>query len=86
MKPKVFIVLLLFCLSLLLVPAWAEENTTLMSAKDSLLIPTLEKGGKGGFFNLEVTDNLINLKANQASFKKILKDLEKKAGIKVNIP
>jgi hypothetical protein len=37
------------------------------------------------FFTLEVADNLINLQAEQASFKEILSDLEKKTGIKVNI-
>lgn len=36
-------------------------------------------------FSLEVTDNFINLQAEQASFKEILNDLEKKTGIKVNI-
>lgn len=96
MKPKKFSVLLLFCLSLLFVPAWAIENTIPMSEKDSILIPipTLGKGGEGGFesspskqssVTLEVTDNLINLKAEQASFKESLNDLEKKTGIKVKI-
>ncbi|RJR15303.1 MAG: hypothetical protein C4581_12360 [Nitrospiraceae bacterium] len=36
-------------------------------------------------FNLEVKDNLINLRAEQASFKDILTDLEKKTNIKVKI-
>jgi hypothetical protein len=58
-------------------PAWAEETEK--------IIPTLAKGGEGGFeqstFILEVTDNLINLKAEQASFKEILNDLEKKTDI-----
>jgi peptidoglycan hydrolase CwlO-like protein len=36
-------------------------------------------------FILEAKDNLINLHAEQASFKKILNDLERKAGIKVNV-
>jgi hypothetical protein len=36
-------------------------------------------------FTLEVKDNLISLEAEQASFKEILSDLEKKTGIKVKI-
>lgn len=36
-------------------------------------------------FTLDVDGNLINLKADQASFKEILSDLEKKSGIKVNV-
>ena len=40
---------------------------------------------KKSTFTLEVKDNLINLEATQASFKEILKELEKKAGIKINI-
>lgn len=36
-------------------------------------------------FALEVINNLINLHAEEASFKEILNDLEKKTGIKVNI-
>ena len=57
-------------LLLLSVPAWAEETKTQF---------------KQSPFTLEIKDNLINLQANQASFKKILKDLEKKTEIKVNI-
>ncbi len=44
---------LLFFLSTIF-PAWAEEIKS---------NPTLSKGGEWGFFNLEVTDNLINLQA-----------------------
>jgi hypothetical protein len=44
-----------------------------------------EKTAYHGFFMLEVKDSLVNLKSDQASFKDILNDLEKKTGIKVNI-
>ncbi len=36
-------------------------------------------------FTLEVSDNLISLKAEKASFKEILKELEKKSGIKIKV-
>lgn len=36
-------------------------------------------------FILEVKDNLINVKAERASFKEILNDLEKKTGIRVRV-
>lgn len=52
------------------VPSWAEE-TQIKSEQST--------------FTLKVTNNLINLQANKASFKEILSDLEKKTGIKVNI-
>jgi len=50
MKPKIFIVLFLSFLSLLLVPAWAEEIKT---------------NSEQSAFTLEVTDNLINLQAEE---------------------
>ncbi len=43
-------------------PVWAEETKTQLEQK----IP----------FTLEVSDNLINLQAEQANFKEILSDLE----------
>lgn len=36
-------------------------------------------------FTLEVQDNLLNLQAEEASFKNIFNHLEKKAGIKVYV-
>ncbi len=51
-------------------PAWAEETKTRVEQST---------------FTLEVKDNLINLQAEQASFKEIFKDIEKKTGVKVNI-
>ncbi|MEW6420020.1 MAG: hypothetical protein AB1480_18220 [Nitrospirota bacterium] len=50
--------------------AWAEETETKTEQNP---------------FTLEIADNQINLKAENVSFKKILSDLEKKAGIKVKI-
>ncbi len=50
--------------------AWAEETATITEQNT---------------FTLEIADNLINLQAEQASFKEILNDLEKKTGIKVKI-
>lgn len=64
-----FTLIILFFISVVL-PLLAEENT---------------KGSKQNTFNLEVTGNLINLQAQKASFKEILKDLEKKTGVKINI-
>jgi hypothetical protein len=65
-----FLALFLLLLLSVIFPAWAEETET--KSKESVFI-------------LEVKDNLINLRAEQASFKEILSDLEKKTGIKVNI-
>ena len=72
MKKKTFFSLFLSFLLLLSVsvPTWAEEIQTKTEQST---------------FTLEVTNNLINLKAEQTSFKKILNDLEKKTEIKVNI-
>ena len=52
------------------IPAWAEETVTKAEQNP---------------FTLEVKDNLINLRSEQASSKEILNELEKKTGIKVNI-
>lgn len=92
MKKKIFSIFVLSFLFLLstVFPAQAE----IKEKGSQQMSPTLEKvmtrgGGEGGFeqgtFTLEVKDNLINLQAEQASFKEILNDLEKKTGIKVNI-
>lgn len=76
-----FLSLLILFLFALLFSAWAER-----SENNPPISLTLEKGGfEQSSFTLEVTDNLITLQAEQASFKEILNDLEKKTGIKVNI-
>ena len=36
-------------------------------------------------FKLDITDGLINIQAESVSFKEILRELENKTGIKVNI-
>ena len=55
----------------------------------SAVFPAMAKEARGKYdqrtFTLEVTGKLINLKAEKASFKEILKELEKKTGVKVNI-
>jgi len=73
MKKNIFFILFLsFLMSLsATLPAWAEETKTQTEQKSA--------------FALEVKDNLINLRAEQASCKEILADLAKKTGIKVNI-
>ena len=52
MKGRIFSGLLILGLLILGVSGWAEENTIPMSEKDSAMIPTLEKGGEGGFESL----------------------------------
>lgn len=69
---KISSLFFLSCLFLLstIFPAWAEETKT---------------KSEQSTFVLDVKDNLINLQAKQASFKEILKHLEKEIDIKVNI-
>lgn len=69
---KISFGLFLFFLLLLCAnfPAWAEA---------------VETKTEQSTFTLEIADNLINLQTKEASFKKILNDLEKKTGIKVKI-
>ncbi len=72
MKKNIFLVLSLSFLLLLSisVPAQAEETKTKSEQRP---------------FTLEVTNNLINLQANKASFKEILSDLEKKTELLSNL-
>jgi hypothetical protein len=51
-------------------PVWADET---------------QKETNKSSFSLDIKDNLINLQVKQTGFKEILKDLEEKTGIKVNV-
>lgn len=59
-------------------------SLSLLSVSASVLAEETETKAEQKF-SLEVKDNLITLQAEQASFKEILSELEKKTGIKVNI-